>query len=267
MAWVLSVAMTLATALLGALLIWRHAWLPPAISTIAGPIDRQFAITFIASGLLFYVTAQATIAYLAWMRKSRAQPDEIQIRRGNRALLRVWVLVATVITIVLAVTAYRTGAQVDWAGPAPAALKIEVWGEQFEWYFRYPGPDNRFGPVHFDLMRDSTGNYLGLDPERDPASRDDIVTATLGIPVNQPIELILRSKDVIHSFFVPELRVKEDSVPGMEIHIHFTGTRTGRYQIMCGRLCGLGHYNMHATLVVMTQHQFEAWLQRMAAEQ
>jgi cytochrome c oxidase subunit 2 len=149
----------------------------------------------------------------------------------------------------------------------PGALQIEAWGEQFQWYFRYPGPDGRFGPVHFELMKDSTGNYLGLDPRHDPAARDDIITPALGVPVHRPVELILRSKDVIHSFFVPGLRLQQDVVPGTRIPLYFIAARTGRYDILCAQLCGIGHYNMHADLLVMTDAKFKAWLRKMAAEQ
>ncbi len=266
MALMLSLAITLITILFGGMLIWKHAWLPPAISTIAGPIDHQFTLTFIVCGLLF-ATAQVTVAYLVWSQRSKPQSERHHALHGSHTLEGTSILVATVLLVALSATSYQTWTRVHWTGPAPGALRIEVWGEQFAWYFRYPGPDDRFGPVHFNLMSDSTGNYLGLDRQRDPASRDDIVTATLGVPVDHPIELILRSKDVIHCFFVPELRLKQDLVPGMEIPIHFTATRTGRYEIVCGRLCGLGHYNMHATLAVMTEPQFKAWLLRMAAEQ
>jgi cytochrome c oxidase subunit 2 len=160
-------------------------------------------------------------------------------------------------------------------------MKIEVWGQQFAWYFRYPGPDGQFGPNHigsrFDAamgkyiednkVNDATGNFLGLDRDHDAASKDDIVTATLGIPVNQPVEIILRSKDVTHSFFVRELRLKQDLVPGMEIPIHFTATKTGRYEIACAELCGLGHYKMRAFMDVMTQEDYQNWLQKMAEAQ
>jgi cytochrome c oxidase subunit 2 len=106
-----------------------------------------------------------------------------------------------------------------------------------------------------------------LDRDHDAASKDDIVTATLAVPVNQQVELILRSKDVTHSFFVRELRLKQDLVPGMEIPIHFTATQTGRYEIACAELCGLGHYKMRAFFEVMTEQDYQKWLQNMASAQ
>jgi cytochrome c oxidase subunit 2 len=162
---------------------------------------------------------------------------------------------------------YHIWAFVHFMGPQPGSMRVEVWGEQFAWYFRYPGPDGKFGPVHVAKVDDATGNFLGLDRDRDSDSKDDIVTATLAIPVNQPVEVILRSKDVTHSFFVRELRLKQDLVPGMEIPIHFTATKVGRYEIACAELCGLGHYKMRAFLDVMQAEDFQKWLQSMAQAQ
>ena len=146
-------------------------------------------------------------------------------------------------------------------------MQIEVWGQQFAWYFRYPGPDGKFGPTHVDKVNDATANYLGLDRDHDADSKDDIVTSTLSIPVNRPVQLILRSKDVTHSFFVRELRFKQDLVPGMIIPVHFTATQTGRYEIACAELCGLGHYRMRAFLQVLSDDDLKKWLQTMAEQQ
>ncbi len=266
MALAIALAVTVITLLFCGLLVWRHEWLPRPISTIAPAIDHQFAVSFIICGILF-VLAQLALAYMVWRYRARHEARRVNPSRGNGALEGAWTLMAAAIFIGLAVTGYHTWARAHYTGAVPGALRIEVWGEQFQWDFHYPGPDGQFGPVHFKLMNDSTGNYLGLDPQLDPASRDDIVTPTLGVPVNRPVELILRSKDVIHSFFVPELRLKQDLVPGMEIPIYFTATRTGRYEIVCAQLCGLGHYKMRADLLVMTEPDFTAWLKKMAAEQ
>jgi cytochrome c oxidase subunit 2 len=154
-----------------------------------------------------------------------------------------------------------------FAPPPSDAMQIQVQGEQFAYYFRYPGSDGKFGPTHVDKVDDATGNFYGLDRDHDPDSKDDIVTATLGIPVNRPVELILRSKDVNHSFYVRELRIHQDLLPGIEVPIHFTATETGQYEIVCSQLCGLGHYKMRAFLQVMTEPDFEKWLQGQAAQQ
>jgi cytochrome c oxidase subunit II len=149
----------------------------------------------------------------------------------------------------------------------PGSLQIAVQSNQVAYSFRYAGPDGKFGPIHVDKIDDAAGNPWGLDREHDPESKDDIVTATLAVPLNRPIELLLRSRDVGHSFDVRELRIQQDTVPGIEIPFHFTARKAGEYEIICTQLCGLGHYRMRAFLEAMPQGEFEKWLQEQAARQ
>ena len=126
---------------------------------------------------------------------------------------------------------------------------IQVQAGQFAFYFRYPGADGKFGPLHPAMINESNENFFGLDQTNDQDSKDDIVTAEMAIPVNHEIHLLMHAKDVGHSFYVPELRVQQDFVPGLDLSMHFTATKIGRYEIVCTQLCGLGHYNMKAYLV------------------
>src|SRR5437773_11409101 len=119
-----------------------------------------------------------------------------------------------------------------------------------------PGPDSKLGRTDLKFINDANRNPFGID-ESDPAGKDDIVNAALKVPVNKPILLILRSRDVIHNFFVRELRMKQDLVPGMEIPFHFTTTKIGTYEVSCSDLCGLGHSHMRSTLQVMSEEEFE----------
>jgi cytochrome c oxidase subunit 2 len=132
---------------------------------------------------------------------------------------------------------------------------------QFAWYFRYPGPDGKFGITRPELEDPSSGGEaaLGLDP-KDPASKDDVVTGIMEVPVGREVEVILRAHDVIHSLFIPSMRFKQDAVPGLAIHMHFTPTETGSYEIACAELCGLGHYKMHGILKVVSQNEFDQWI-------
>jgi len=138
---------------------------------------------------------------------------------------------------------------------------------QFAWYFRYPGPDGKFGIAKPELEDPSAGGEaaLGLDPA-DPASKDDVVTGIMEVPVGREVEVILRAHDVIHSFFIPQMRFKQDAVPGLAIHMHFTPTETGDFEIACAELCGLGHYKMHGILKVVSQDDFDKWLAAREAE-
>jgi cytochrome c oxidase subunit 2 len=147
-----------------------------------------------------------------------------------------------------------------YTGPDLAALQVEVTGIQFAWYFRYTGPDATFGATKPELVAPGEGNPLGLDPT-DPNSTDDIVSSQLVLPANREVDLRLHSQDVIHGFSIPEMRLKQNAVPGADIHIHFTPTIPGDYAILCTQLCGLGHYRMTATLRVLPEPAFEAWLQ------
>jgi cytochrome c oxidase subunit 2 len=162
-------------------------------------------------------------------------------------------------------------ARVDRVPPENEALVVHVTGEQFAWNVRYAGPDNVFGKTDIKLI-DLQSNPLGVD-RSDPAAKDDVTTLNqLYLPANRQIIVKLRSKDVIHSFGVPEFRVKQDAVPGLTIPIYFIPdvttaemrTRTGnpnfQYEIACAQLCGLGHYRMRGFVTVLPQDEFQKWL-------
>lgn len=162
--------------------------------------------------------------------------------------------------------------------PENEALVVQITGEQFAWNFHYAGPDGVFGRTDIKLL-DLQSNPLGLDRE-DPAAKDDVTTVNqLYLPVNKPIIVRLRSKDVIHSFGVPEFRVKQDAVPGLTIPIWFIPnvttaemrTRTGnpefQYEIACAQLCGLGHYRMRGFVTVLSAEEFQKWLEDTIQEQ
>jgi cytochrome c oxidase subunit 2 len=248
-------------------LFWTHAWwFPPDISVHGPAIDHQFMLTLVVTGIVF-VLAQLSLAYLVWRNRDRGGSRKAVYSHGNNRLEVTWTIAAFVLFVGLTFMGYHIWAGIHFVGAAPGAMPVEVWGQQFAWYFRYPGPDGRFGPTHVEKVDDAMANYLGLDRDHDPDSKDDIVTSTLAIPVNREIQIFLSSKDVTHSFFVRELRIKQDLVPGMVIPIHFMATKTGRYEIACAELCGLGHYRMRAFLQVMTQEDFDTWLANMAAAQ
>jgi cytochrome c oxidase subunit II len=172
-------------------------------------------------------------------------------------------------TEVLALGAFgaKAWASIYFTPPGSNAMPLQVQAGQFAFYFRYPGPDGKFGPAHPDMINEANQNFFGLDTSHDPDSKDDIVTAEMAIPVNREIHLLMHSKDVGHAFFVPELRVHQDFVPGLDLSLHFTATKVGKYEIVCTQLCGLGHYNMKAYLDVMSDQDFRDWLKKQAAMQ
>jgi len=254
---------TIVSVILFASRIW---WFPPNISTHGGAIDQQIILTMVVTGIIF-VLAQLALAYLVFRHRDRGDGSRAKFFHGHNKLEALWTTAAAIMFIGLNLMGYRIWAGIHFVGAEPGAMQVEVWGQQFAWYFRYPGPDGKFGPTHVEKISDSTANYLGLDRDKDEDAKDDIVTSTLAIPVNRPVQLTLRSKDVTHSFWVRELRLKQDLVPGMIIPVHFTATETGRYEIACVELCGLGHYRMRAFLQVQTEEDFQKWLQSMAEAQ
>lgn len=237
-------------------------WFPPAITPVGHEIDQQFMITLIATGIVF-VLAQVALAFMVY--KYRDHGQKARFVRGNHALEIIWTTATLIIFVGLGVMAQHAWAQVHFGGPAPGAVQIEVTGQQFVWNFRYPGPDGTFGKLNPKLIDASVGNPLGLDPN-DPSSKDDIVSPDLYLPVGKRIELLIRSQDVIHSFFVRELRIKQDAVPGLVIPIHFTTTTIGDYEITCNQLCGSNHYHMHAMMHVLSDADFQKWEQQQEAQ-
>jgi cytochrome c oxidase subunit 2 len=146
--------------------------------------------------------------------------------------------------------------------PGKEALVVHVVAQQFSFNYHLPGPDGQFG--RRDVSFVTNANPLGLDPN-DPAGKDDIVTTgELHVPVNRPVIAELSSKDVIHDYFLPGMRIGGDAIPGSLIPIWFTPVKTGTYEAICAQLCGLGHYGMKGTLVVDTPQDYEAWLKERA---
>jgi cytochrome c oxidase subunit 2 len=138
------------------------------------------------------------------------------------------------------------------------AILVHAVGQQFNWNFHMPGPDGMFGRRDVSLV--SNNNPLGLDPN-DPASKDDLTFSNeLHVPVNRAVIVEVSSKDVIHNFALPSMRIAQDAIPGSVIPMWFKPIKTGTYEIVCGQLCGLGHYSMKGTIVVDSPADYQAWL-------
>jgi len=138
------------------------------------------------------------------------------------------------------------------------AVVVHVIAEQFQWNVHYPGPDGKFGRTKPELV--AADNPIGLD-KSDPAAKDDITTINqLNLPVNRPVLVHLSSKDVIHSFGLYEMRVKQDAVPGLSIPVWFIPNRVGEYEITCSQLCGLGHFRMRGFVTIQSEADYRTWL-------
>ncbi|HEV2904052.1 MAG TPA: cupredoxin domain-containing protein, partial [Pyrinomonadaceae bacterium] len=176
----------------------------------------------------------------------------------------VWTIVTAIVFIGLAVMGQRVWAALH-LNPAPAgATQIEVTAQQFAWNMRYAGSDKVFGRTDIQYIDDAT-NPVGV-VDTDAGGKDDISTPTLVIPANRPVELILKSKDVTHAFWVPQLRFKQDLVPGMAIRVHFTANKVGKYELACAELCGMNHFKMKTFMLVLPQADFDALVQMTPAQ-
>jgi cytochrome c oxidase subunit 2 len=142
------------------------------------------------------------------------------------------------------------------------AIIVHAVGQQFSWNYHLPGPDGQFGRRDVALL--SNSNQIGLD-YNDPAAKDDIVTQTeLHVPVDRPVIIELSSKDVIHNFCLPHMRMAQDAIPGQIIPMWFKPIKKGSYEVVCGQLCGLGHFSMKGMLVVDDPPEYQAWLKERA---
>lgn len=246
------------------LLFAFHRYAAPApITANAREIDHQFHLTLWLAGVLF-VFAQLGLAFAVLRFRDRGQ--RARFFPGNNILEIFWTSLAVVLFLGLGILGRRAWAAVRYTGPPSGSIQIEVTGMQFKFMFRYPGPDGKFGRIDPALIDAPGGNPLGIDPNS-PEGKDDIVTGILAVPVGSPVELLIRSQDVIHSFFVRELRLQQDAVPGLVIPVHFTPDKIGIYDIVCTQLCGLGHQTMHATLKVLSESDYESFLRQQAAAQ
>ena len=231
-------------------------WFPPSISEHGPAYDLQFILTIIVVGVAF-VAAQAALGYAVWRFADTGQGTRAVYSHGNNRMEILW----TAITAVIFITVALLGQRVWWnlhLQPAPAdSAQVRVTAQQFQWNFHYPGPDGRFGRTDPKLISDESINYVGLD-SADPAAKDDVVTQTFVTKTNAPVQLTMTARDVTHSFWVPQLRFKQDAVPGLDVKVHFTPQQTGQYEIACAELCGQQHYKMRSYMLVVPADEYDA---------
>lgn len=228
-------------------------WLPPNGALDGSAFDHLLGLNL---AIVFWVFVAAQVLIVAALFRRRSSQS-----RGRILLIVDYAVLAAITGLYLwmVVSGHRLWAASREQPSAASAGQVEVTGVQFQWYFRYPGRDGIYGAIKPTLVSAPTGNPLGLDPA-DPHSADDVVSSVLMLPVGQPVDLTLRSQDVIHGLFVPGMRLKQDAIPGMPGHLQFTPDAPGDYAILCSQVCGLGHYRMQARLRVVTPVQFQSWL-------
>lgn len=248
----------------------------PAVASAHGAeVDHTIGLVHILMAVLF-VGWGTFFIYTLW--RFRRSQQAVADYHGAKTHASSWLEIGVALlegVLLFGFSVPLWAKRVENIPPEKDAVVVEVTAEQFAWNIHYPGPDGIFGRRDVALL-DMQTNPLGLD-RSSPGGKDDVVTLNqLYLPVNRPVIVKLRSKDVIHSFGVPEFRVKQDAVPGFTVPIWFTPTVTTeemrrqkgnpefQYEIACAQLCGLGHYRMRGFVTVQSQDEFAAW---MAAEQ
>jgi cytochrome c oxidase subunit 2 len=232
--------------------------LPVQASTHAAELDQMTVLVHWLM-LVLFIGWGAFFLFVLVRFRSGANPTADYAGAKGKFAKSTEVLVAIIEVVLLvfyAIPAWAT--RVRELPSEDEAVVVRVVAEQFAWNVQYPGADGRFGKAHANLV--SAENPLGLD-RADPNGRDDLTTINqLNLPVDRPILVKLSSKDVIHSFGLYEMRVKQDAIPGMEIPVWFIPNRPGDYEIVCSQLCGLGHYRMRGFVTVQSQSDFDGWM-------
>jgi len=240
-------------------------WLrmPVAASAHAGEVDEIMALVHWLMLALFVGWSLFFVYVIVRFRRS-ANP--VASYHGMRGRWSTWIeggVLAAEVVLLAFFSIPVWSARVDAFPPEQASTVVRVVAEQFAWNVHYPGADGRFGRTDVALV--GPDNPLGLD-RRDPFGADDITTINqLNLPVGRPVIVHLSSKDVVHSFALPQMRVKQDAVPGIPQPLWFTPTETGQWEIVCSQLCGLAHYRMRGFYTIQAQPEFDAWLAGEAA--
>ena len=252
----MALAVLLIVLVLGSLLFhFFSPWYFTPLASNWGLIDFTVDITFVVTGIVF-VAANLFMAYcLIRFRHTEGRRADYE---PENTKLELWLTAITTVGVIAMLAPGLVGWGQFVTVPEEAA-EFEAVGQQWHWSFRFPGEDNEFGDV--SVRHITEDNAFGIDPE-DPAGQDDILVASpiVHLPVDQPVQAWLRSKDVLHNFAVPQFRVKMDLVPGHVTYTWFTPTVVGEYEILCEELCGLAHFGMRGRVVVDERPEFEAWL-------
>src|SRR6185295_309775 len=209
------------------------SWLPEDVSSYGPQIDRLFAVIYYVTGATFFIV-QGTLLLFLFLYRYRPT-RRATYTHGNTALEIAWTIAPAILLVILAFVSRNTWAEIKQRVP-PTDFVVQVTAKQFNWELAYPGPDGKIG----------TDDDFTMDND-------------LHVPVNKTVRLILKSRDVIHSFFIPNLRFKQDLVPGHEIPAWFKALKPGKYEIPCAELCGFGHSGMKGWLFVHTQEEYDAW--------
>lgn len=231
-------------------------WFTP-IASNWGFLDDTVLITVVITGIVF-VLVNLFIAY-ALIKYRHREGSRAAYEPENRKLE--WWLTGLTTLGIVAMLAPGLWAYADLIDTPKDAAIVEVLGQQWQWRYRFPGKDGELGTTDVRFM--TPDNPFGVNPD-DPKGKDDILvnSGELHLPLGKPVKLLLRSKDVLHNFYVPQIRSKMDIVPGLVSYFWFTPTREGKFEVLCAEYCGVAHFNMRGSVVLEPEAQFAAWIEK-----
>jgi cytochrome c oxidase subunit 2 len=250
-------------------------------------LDNMFKVTLFFTGLVFFIT-QVLLFYFAWRYRGKKGGKAVFLPKDNRLEI-VWTVVPAVVMAFLVISGLDAWNEVMAdVNPDEEFMEIEATGYQFAWQLRYPGPDGKLGEKDFRLITGT--NVLGQN-WKDKKNLDDILPQELVLPVGKKVRVRIIARDVLHDFYLPQFRVKMDAVPGMPTYFVFTPTKTTEefrqelrnypefqkpedptdpnspmlwenfnYELACAELCGQGHYSMHRTVRIVSEEEYQSWL-------
>lgn len=218
-------------------------WLPRDISAHGGQIDHLFYFVLWLTGVVFAIT-ECVLFWFLWRYDAKVNKEPVKYTHGSHNLEVIWTILPAATLLFIAIYQMNAWADVKMRVPKNLPPTVEVTARQFEWRLRYPGPDGKIGTI------------------------DDIHHVNdLHVPIDEEVMITLKSMDVLHDFFLPHLRIKQDAVPGMAIPVWFKAKDVGTFDLVCAELCGWGHYKMKGRLTVESRAQFEKWLADLQAAQ
>jgi len=209
-------------------------WLPENVSTYGGEIDWLFHLIYAITGVTAILVFGAMLIFLVMYRDRPGR--RARYTHGNTTLEIVWTVVPALILVILTFLSVPAWSKIKMQAPPPSDFVVQVTAKQFNWQVTYPGPDGKFG-----------------------TDDDKTLLDEMHVPVNKVVHVNLRSQDVIHSFFVPQFRMKQDAVPGRQIVQWFEATKPGKYELPCAELCGFGHSGMRGWIYVHTPDEYAKW--------
>lgn len=239
--------------------------MPPVASQFGMEVDKLTVWVHWLMAVLFVGWSAFFLFILFRFRKGRNPKANYHgVKSHSSTYLEISVALAeAVLLFAFSIPLYT--ARVEAFPDKKDAVEISVVAEQFAWNIHYPGPDGIFGATD-PKMINAIDNPVGID-RNDPAAKDDFTTLNqLNLPLNKPVIIHLTSKDVLHSFALQEMRVKQDAVPGTVIPLWFVPVKEGNYEISCAQLCGAGHYSMKGNVSVLSQEAFTAWVAEQSAK-